>query len=116
VRKMLRVGLQDGRKFAMMFEQVDAVACDPIDGGISAKEVFAHAKIAGLNEAPEPPIEAVARTFPAAKSQEIKELIMADKLRITDLSQQRNISSDLNYQPIFRVPHKDLLTLILRAG
>jgi hypothetical protein len=113
---MLRVGLQDGRKFAVMFEQVDAVTCDPIDGGISAKELFAHAKIAGLNEAPEPPIEAVPRTFPAAKSHEIKELIVTDKLRITDLSQQRDISCDLNYQTIFCVPHKKVLELILRGG
>ena len=94
---MLRVGLQDGRKFAMMFEQVDAVAGDPIDGGISAKEVFADTKVAGINEAPEPPIEAIPRTFPAAKSHQMKELIMADKLRVTDLSQQRDISSELDY-------------------
>jgi hypothetical protein len=112
----LRGGLQDGRKLAVMFEQVDAVAGNPIDSRTSAKEFVTHAKIAGLNEAPESPIEAVTRTFPAAKSHQIKELIVADKLRITDLSQQRDISSDLNDQTIFRVPHKELLKLILRAG
>jgi hypothetical protein len=108
--------LQNGGKLAVMFEQVDAVAGNPIDSRTSAEELVTHAKIAGLNETPESPIEAVPRTFPAAKSHEVKELIVADKLRITDLSQQRDISSDLNDQTIFRVPHKERLKLILRGG
>lgn len=106
---MLCVGMQNRSEFPMVFEQMDAMAGNPINRRTCSKEPIANRQVVRLKQPPDPPVEAVSRAFESAESHQAEQLIVGYKSRISDLPEQRNVSRCLNHQAVFCISHSGLL-------
>src|SRR5579863_1808532 len=105
VREMFGLGMQNGGELPVMFEQGNAPIRDPINGRLRAESPFTDGQEPGLNQSSDPPAEAVAGTFVPAKCHQLEQLLMACKLRVAHLPEQRYIAVGLDDDTVFRVAH-----------
>src|SRR5882672_2677292 len=106
MRKMLGVGMKNGRELAMVFKQGEPVSCDPIDYRSGPKHSLADGKMARAEEAPRTPVKAASAMVKPAELHEVKQLLMAHETRISHLPQQRDIAFGIDDQAIFGVSHE----------
>src|SRR5215469_4946983 len=106
VRKMFSLGMQNGCEMPVMFEQGDAFVRDPIHYRLGTESSFANAQEPRLHQSSDAPAEAIAGTLVAAKCHQLEQLLMAGKLRVADLPQQRYIAVGLDNDAVLDVSHK----------
>src|SRR5580693_556755 len=102
---MLGIRVQDCRELAMMFEQGNAFFGDPVNSRPRAKDADTDGDVTRLNEPPDAPIETVPRTIRTAELHQLEQLVMADKPRIADLTQQGDVTLRIDNQAALGVAH-----------
>src|SRR6266481_2561763 len=97
--------MDGGCELSMMFEHGYSRSGDLIYRTTGAHDVRTDAQMAGSDEPFQAPIETVSRPVKAAEFHVFKELDVADKLRVTDLPEQRYVAPRAEDETAFRVPH-----------
>src|ERR1700722_513958 len=103
--------MQDGSKLAMMFEQRDAVFGDAVDRRSRTVNTMTDADVSGIQQPFHPPVEAVPGVIEAPQLHQFKQLMVADKLRVAHLAEQRNVSFGIDDQTAFGIAHSKLVSL-----
>src|ERR1700689_1240102 len=98
--------MQDVGELAMMFEQDKAVSGNSIYCRPCAKNSTTDADVTRLNQPSHTPVKAVSGTIRPAKLHQLKQRAMANEPRITDLTQQRDVTLRIDDQTPFGVAHE----------
>src|SRR5208282_6462719 len=103
--------MQDGSKLAVMFEQSDAVFVDAVARRSRTVTALTDADVSGVEQPFHPPVEAVPGVIKASQLHQFEQLMMADKLRVAHLAEQRDVSFGTDNQAAFGIAHSKLISL-----
>src|SRR5260370_26709893 len=95
--------MNDGNKMPVTLELQESLLCNAIDRMAGPGDTFARVKMAGVQQAADPPTEAWPRLLEARMVQQSEHLLVADEPGVAHLAQQRNVAPQADYDAIFGV-------------
>src|SRR5260370_35776638 len=92
-------------------ELQESLLCNAIDGMAGPGDTFARVKMAGVQQAADPPTEAWPRLLEARMVQQSEQMLVADEPGVPRLAQQRNVAPLADYDAHCGVAHEGLRRL-----